>query len=96
VVRGGRGRISSILPVIAALQEKESSHRLLAHCLDRAGADGMQWAYLEVRRSNDQALSLYSKFGLNRWGCARGSLQPTRAEDAIVMALEMKPSPSLS
>lgn len=68
---------------------------LLAHCLTRAGSRGVKWAYLEVRRSNDQALSLYTKYGFKPVGLRRGYYTDTR-EDAIVMALEMKPSPSLS
>jgi ribosomal-protein-alanine N-acetyltransferase len=76
-------------------RRRKAATGLLAHCLDRAGADGMQWTYLEVRRSNDQALSLYSKFGFKPVGLRKGYYTDTR-EDAIVMALEMKPSPSLS
>ena len=76
-------------------RRRKAATGLLAHCLDRAGADGMQWAYLEVRRSNNQALSLYSKFGFKPVGLRKGYYTDTR-EDAIVMALEMKPSPSLS
>ncbi len=76
-------------------RRRKAATGLLAHCLHRAGADGMQWAYLEVRRSNDQALSLYSKFGFKPVGLRKGYYTDTR-EDAIVMALEMKPSPSLS
>ena len=76
-------------------RRRKAATGLLAYCLDRAGADGMQWAYLEVRRSNDQALSLYSKFGFKPVGLRKGYYTDTR-EDAIVMALAMKPSPSLS
>ncbi len=68
---------------------------LLAHCLAHAGAMKIQWAYLEVRRSNDQALSLYSKYGFKPVGLRKGYYTDTR-EDAIVMALAMKPSRSLS
>jgi ribosomal-protein-alanine N-acetyltransferase len=68
---------------------------LLAHYLAHAASRGIQWAYLEVRRSNNQALALYTKHGLKAVGMRRGYYTDTR-EDAIVMALEMKPSPSLS
>jgi ribosomal-protein-alanine N-acetyltransferase len=64
---------------------------LLLHCLAHAGTRGVKWAYLEVRRSNDQALSLYAKQGFKPVGVRRGYYTDTR-EDAIVMALEMKSS----
>ncbi len=64
---------------------------LLEHCLAHAVTRGVQWAYLEVRRSNDQALSLYAKQGFKPVGVRRGYYTDTR-EDAIVMALEIKPS----
>jgi ribosomal-protein-alanine N-acetyltransferase len=68
---------------------------MLAHCLAHAGTRGVKWAYLEVRRSNLQALSLYAKHGFKPVGLRRGYYTDTR-EDAIVMALEMKPSPFLN
>lgn len=68
---------------------------LLGHCLAHALAAGMHWAYLEVRRSNVQALSLYTKYGFKPVGLRKGYYTDTR-EDAIVMALEIKPSSSVS
>ncbi len=68
---------------------------LLAHCFDHAGSRGVKWAYLEVRRSNTQALSLYAKHGFKPVGLRREYYTDTR-EDAIVMALDMNDSRSLS
>jgi ribosomal-protein-alanine N-acetyltransferase len=64
---------------------------LLTHCLAHARCRGVKWAYLEVRRSNDRALSLYAKHGFKPVGLRRCYYTDTR-EDAIVMALEMTPS----
>jgi len=62
---------------------------LLAHCLAHAGSRGVKWAYLEVRRSNTEALSLYAKHGFKPVGLRKGYYTDTR-EDAIVMALAMQ------
>jgi len=76
-------------------RRRKVATRLLTHCLAHAGARGVKWAYLEVRRFNDQAMSLYVKQGFKPVGVRRGYYTDTR-EDAVVMALEMKPSSSAS
>ena len=61
--------------------------RLLRHALDVAGRLGADTLYLEVRRGNEAAISLYRKHGFNEIGLRHG-YYPSREgrEDALVMA----------
>ena len=60
---------------------------LLAHVLQVCRNMGIQRGYLEVRRSNAAAKSLYGAFGFTRAG-VRKRYYPDNREDAIVMRLE--------
>ncbi|MCT7997339.1 ribosomal protein S18-alanine N-acetyltransferase [Laspinema olomoucense] len=47
---------------------------------------GLEWATLEVRRSNQSALSLYQKFGFREVGCRKRYYKDTD-EDALIFWL---------
>lgn len=65
---------------------------LIRRMLAYGRARGAHAVWLEVRPSNEAALSLYQKLGFIVAGCRRGYYQDTR-EDAILMRLEMTPDP---
>lgn len=50
---------------------------------------GVRRAFLEVRESNKEALTLYKKYGFKQVGIRKGYYSDTR-EDAVVMVLEME------
>jgi [ribosomal protein S18]-alanine N-acetyltransferase len=56
---------------------------LLYGLLTCAQARGLEWATLEVRRSNQRALSLYQKFGFREVGCRKRYYKDTN-EDALI------------
>lgn len=60
--------------------------RLVRELLEHAQKVGIRCATLEVRRSNQAALSLYRQFGFEEVAIRRG-YYPDNAEDAVVMWL---------
>ncbi len=68
--------------------------RLLEHLLERAGAAGVNEAFLEVRPSNLAAIRLYQHLGFEQIGIRRGYYQaPDGREDAIVLKLDLRRLP---
>jgi len=65
---------------------------LLDHGVTLSREQGVERAFLEVRRSNDAALSLYRKYGFTPVGVRKGYYSDTK-EDAIVMMREMSSTP---
>lgn len=61
---------------------------LLEHCLNLFYDSGTKKVFLEVRESNHEARTLYTKFGFKPIGLRKGYYTDTR-EDAIVMFLDM-------
>ncbi len=64
------------------------ANALLSATLDRARERGCLLATLEVRRSNEAALSLYRGFGFRAVGI-RPNYYSDEGEDAIVMVLDL-------
>ena len=65
-------------------------HCLLVFALGAAKKDGAGIAYLEVRRSNAKALSLYKKMGFVRVGERKGYYPDENGrEDALVFAKDL-------
>jgi ribosomal-protein-alanine N-acetyltransferase len=65
--------------------------RLLEHLIERAGAGGVNEAFLEVRPSNLSAIRLYQRLGFEQIGIRRGYYQaPDGREDAIVLKLDLR------
>jgi len=62
---------------------------LLARTLDFARERGVKMAFLEVRRGNQAAQSLYRRFGFREMGVRPRYYED--GEDAIVMLLEVEP-----
>lgn len=62
---------------------------LLAYSLSLSFQMGVRNAFLDVRESNQEALSLYQKYGFKPVGIRKGYYSDTK-EDAIVMLLEME------
>ena len=67
---------------------------LLEHSLSLSFQGGVRNAFLDVRKSNHEALSLYKKYGFKPIGMRKGYYSDTR-EDAVVMSLAMKSIVSL-
>ena len=64
---------------------------LVTGALIQLAADtGISWMTLEVRRSNEAAISLYKKLGFTEVGY-RKRYYPDNQEDALVMLLEQMP-----
>jgi ribosomal-protein-alanine N-acetyltransferase len=61
--------------------------KLLKHALQQAYHQGARMAFLEVRRGNQAAQSLYSSFGFKVDGVRRHYYQDNH-EDALLMTLE--------
>jgi len=74
--------------VAPACQGRGIARKLVGRSLEHAAEQGVRWAALEVRRSNDRAQELYRSFGFRRIGVRR-RYYSVDGEDAIVMALEM-------
>jgi ribosomal-protein-alanine N-acetyltransferase len=80
----GEGHLLNIC-VAALYRGKGLGKALLEHALataEDAGADGI---YLEVRTSNEAAISLYEKYGFVKIGTRKGYYQD--GEDALLYAL---------
>ncbi len=65
---------------------------LMRHLIDTARGHGARVAYLEVRPSNDAAISLYSSLGFRHVGTRR-AYYPARGgrEDAFVLSTPLDP-----
>lgn len=72
-------------------QRQGYGRRLLEHALDEVKKRGTGIAYLEVRRSNSRAITLYKKMGFKLIG-ERKEYYPTVAgrEDALVFAKSLQ------
>lgn len=66
---------------------------LLSHVLQLCDKMGIKRGYLEVRRSNIAAQSLYQAFGFAEVGVRR-HYYPDNREDAIIMRLDFPTSPA--
>ena len=105
-VRSG-GQLVSYLTLYAAAWEMEilniATHpehrrlghakRLLIHVLHLCREMGIKRGYLEVRRSNSPAQSLYRAFGFEEVGVRR-RYYPDNREDAIIMRLDLETASS--
>jgi [ribosomal protein S18]-alanine N-acetyltransferase len=71
-------------------QHQGWGRRLLEHALNQARQHGIGIAYLEVRRSNSRAISLYRKMKFHLVGERKG-YYPTVAgnEDALIFAMSL-------
>jgi len=71
-------------------QHQGWGHKLLEYALDHARKRRIRIAYLEVRRSNVKAISLYQKMQFNLVGERKG-YYPTVAgqEDALIFAMSL-------
>jgi ribosomal-protein-alanine N-acetyltransferase len=62
--------------------------RLLAHVLENASRRGAQWAYLDVRPSNEAAIRLYRDLGFRTVG-RRPNYYTAPREDSLIMMREI-------
>jgi ribosomal-protein-alanine N-acetyltransferase len=62
---------------------------LLGYFIEKLKSEGKEMLFLEARRSNEAAISLYRSFGLDRIG-VRYAYYDDNGEDAIVMAGRLK------
>lgn len=71
-------------------QHQGWGRKLLEHALNHARKHGIGIAYLEVRRSNSRAISLYKKMKFHLVGERKG-YYPTVAgnEDALIFAMSL-------
>jgi ribosomal-protein-alanine N-acetyltransferase len=78
-------------------QRQGFGYKMLAHVLSHAKQQGIGIAYLEVRRSNTKAISLYKKMEFHLVG-ERKNYYPTVAghEDALIYARSLIDSPCYS
>ncbi len=76
------------IAVLPEHRRKGWGRALLAVVLQTAAEMGIDRMFLEVRRSNDAAIGLYSAFGFVQTG-VRPRYYPDTNEDALVMTLEM-------
>jgi ribosomal-protein-alanine N-acetyltransferase len=83
---------------IVTLAVRESRRRcglgelLLIRAIDVAMANGQEVITLEVRRTNDAAVSLYEKYGFSRAGLRRRYYE--NDEDAVIMTTQPLESPA--
>ncbi len=79
--------------VAREFQHQGWGRKLLEKALDHAKKTGISIAYLEVRRSNTRAISLYQQMKFHLVG-QRKNYYPTEAgnEDALIFALSLNES----
>jgi ribosomal-protein-alanine N-acetyltransferase len=77
------------LAVHPAHRRKGLAERLLRFVLQDCAKKGIRQVYLEVRRSNMQAIALYNKFGFIKLGIRKGYYED-KNEDALVLFLPLK------
>lgn len=74
-------------------QQQGWGKKLLEHALAYAKKEGAGVAYLEVRRSNQRAISLYRKMKFHMVGERKNYYQTVSGyEDALVFAISLKPT----
>ena len=75
------------IAVLAQAQKQGIARLLLNHLLERARAMGMDSILLEVRVSNQSAISVYEAFGFALVGRRKAYYQvsPTEREDALML-----------
>ncbi len=83
----GEANIDSIA-VVPEARGRGLGEALLSHMIDRATGQGCYLMMLEVRRSNEAAISLYKKHGFEEIGVRRG-YYADNGEDAILMNKEL-------
>lgn len=73
-------------------QHQGYGFKLMHYALDQAKKTGIGMAYLEVRRSNTRAITLYRKMGFHLVG-ERKEYYPSVAgnEDALIFAMNLRP-----
>ena len=71
------------------LRRRGLGRRLLIHALEAGRKSGCATAYLEVRPSNEAALSLYAAFGFTVLSRRRGYYSDNQ-EDALVMCVSLE------
>lgn len=69
-------------------QRQSYGQRLLAETMQKLLNNGVHYFYLDVRRSNDKAIALYSKMGFQSLGFRKDYYHQPQ-EDAVVMGLEI-------
>jgi len=75
------------IAVEGAFRRKHIATQLLSYCIENSISHKCEYMTLEVRQSNTEAISLYSKFGFKEL-TIRKSLYTNPNEDAIVMRLD--------
>lgn len=78
--------------VAHAHQHRGYGYKLISKAIEQAKRDGINIAYLEVRRSNTRAITLYRKMGFHYIG-ERKEYYPggaTGNEDALVFAMALR------
>ena len=66
------------------MRRKKIAESLMKKIIEKGRIYGCSYAYLEVRKSNEAAISLYKKFGFVKNG-VRKRYYPDNNEDAIIM-----------
>ena len=74
------------------MRRRGAAGRLIDAALVWARGAGIKAVYLEVRKSNEAAISLYNKNGFRQVG-TRKSYYESPNEDALVMAVELQRRP---
>ena len=68
-------------------------NQLVNYLLDLARWKKIRMAFLEVRVSNQAAYKLYTKLGFDEIGVRKNYYpSPAGREDALILALDLKPS----
>jgi len=75
--------------VAAACRRQGIASRLVREALERARMAGARNAHLEVRASNEAAISLYRRHGFQQQGRRDGYYQYPQ-EDALLFSMEMR------
>jgi len=79
------------LGVAHAYQRQGYGHQLLLHALNYAKSQGLRIVYLEVRRTNSRAISLYKKLQFQLVGERKGYYQTVSGpEDALIFARSLQ------
>jgi ribosomal-protein-alanine N-acetyltransferase len=79
------------LCVAEEYQRRGLARELLSHLLDEADALEVRDVFLEVRRSNAGAISLYEQMGFNRVGLRKDYYPAAQGrEDAIIYATSLR------
>ena len=77
------------LAVSKPYRRQSVAHELMKSILNYASNYALEKIFLEVRKSNEPAITLYKKFGFSAIGIRKDYyIEPT--EDAITMVLEMR------